>query len=147
MQKNSLFTKGFIIGLIITFIVSILIAGAIFGLGIMITTSEGHEWDENLLVNLTDAFSISGLLGILIYLMAWVAGKGAFDMIAYSVKLFWYNTFHKNVKETNLPNSYAEYVELKHGQEKSSILYILLGSLPALLVGMILFIIYMVNVG
>ncbi|MCQ2776270.1 MAG: DUF3899 domain-containing protein [Bacilli bacterium] len=147
MKRSKLFTKGFIIGLIITFIVSLLLAAALFGVGVLVTQAEGHEWDANLLVNFVDAFSLSGLLGILIYLMAWVASKGAFDMIAYSVKLFWYNTFHKSTKDTNLPGTYQEYVELKHGQEKESNLYLLLGSLPTLLIGLILFIIYLVKVG
>lgn len=142
-KERKLFTKGFIFGIIITFVVSLIVAAVFFGITAGNNIAAGNEWNFAPIIMFTDAFSISGFLGLLIYLITWVASKGAFDIFAYSIKLFWTNTFHKNTRETDLPRTYTEYKELKRGEEKGSSLYILFGSLPCLVAGIVLFIIYL----
>lgn len=134
--------KRLVIGSLITFGISIFVAGIIFALAALNFQNQGLDWKEetNLLHGLVDATSIAGLFGILAWAMMLLSDKGAFDILAYSLKLVWYNTFKKSIRETALPKTYAEYVELKRGDRGKSYLYILLGSLPSLIIGIILII-------
>jgi len=137
--------KRFLIGTIITFAVSILVAFLIYLLKSFYDVGDKLDFNAHALRNVIDGLSISGLFGVLIYAIVRLSQAGAFDILAYSFKLVWYNTFRRNVRQTALPSSYAEYKELKHGDKEESVLFILIGSLPCLIVGIGLLIPYHLN--
>lgn len=136
------FDKGFLIGFIIcllvcSFISVIVVLQEIYGL-------QRDFASQNLLI-LTDAFTISGGLMLLFYLLVFVSDEGAFDMISYSIQLVWVVTFHKNVRETRLPKNYAEYRELKRNKPRLNLRFILFSGLIFFIIGIILLIIYHIN--
>ena len=128
--------KRLLIGSIITFAVSVLVALGIYLLKSFYDVGAKESFDAHTLRNVIDGLSISGLFGVLIYCIVWLSQAGAFDIIAYSMKLVWYNTFRRNVRQSALPSSYAEYKELKHGDDQKSFLFLLIGSLPCLIIGL-----------
>ncbi len=136
------FDKGFLIGFIIcllvcAFISVLVILQEIYGL-------QRDFASQNLLI-LTDAFTISGGLMLLFYLLVFVSDEGAFDMISYSIQLVWVVTFHKNVRETRLPRNYAEYRQLKRSKPRLNLRFILFSGLIFFIIGIILLIIYHMN--
>ena len=138
--------KRLIIGSIITFAVSVLVALGIYLLKSFYDLGAKQSFNEHTLLNVIDGLTISGIFGVLIYCIVRLSQAGAFDILAYSMKLVWYNTFRRNVRQTALPSSYAEYKELKHGdKDEKSILFLLIGSLPCLITGLVLLIPYHLN--
>lgn len=131
--------KSFVIGLIITIVADIICAGLVFLLQYL---SLKEKAEDAIIVAVLDSLLAAGGMGVLIYLLSVVAEQGAFDIFSYSIKLVWYNTFHRNIRETALPKNYTEYKMLKRGKPKNSTLYILLGSLPCVLAGLITMIPY-----
>lgn len=65
-------------------------------------------------IELCNAFSVPGMLFILVGLLLWCAGKGAFDGIAYSMSVFFrsINPFRK--LDSN--EKYYDYVQRKNGK-------------------------------
>lgn len=145
-QVKSFDIKKFIIGFVITTVITTLVAATLFGLTVLSNTGANKSWDYEIYENLINAFTIAGGLGILFYLLSLLATAGAFDIIGYSAKLVWYNTFHRNIRDTALPKTYAEYKQLKRGKKPNSTIYMLLGSLPCLVTGLIIMIPYYINV-
>lgn len=138
-EEKSLDVKGFIIGSIVSFVVT----GIIMGLIILISfTSHSELTKEVVYVGWIDALTLSSVVMLLFYLLNLLTREGALDILAYSFKLVWYNTFYRSIKETKLPKTYREYRELKHGQKKDSNLFLLLGAVPYLVAGLIIMIIY-----
>ena len=135
-------TKRLIIGSVITFGVSLVVATLIYVLKSSYDAGAGRGWNYNPLLNVIDGLSLSGLFGLLTFCLVHLSRAGAFDILSYSVKLVWYNTFRRNIRQTALPSSYAEYKELKHGDERESVLFLVIGSLPCLIAGIILIIPY-----
>ncbi|MCQ2815465.1 MAG: DUF3899 domain-containing protein [Bacilli bacterium] len=136
--------KIFIIGSLVTLVTTIVIAGLIF-----LFTHIGNRGNPNyteieIWVNAIDSLMISGFIGIVVYLFSILSNKGAFDIFSYSIKLVWYNTFHRSVRETALPKNYAEYKQIKSGKPVSSNIFLLVGSLPTFIAGAILMIPYYV---
>ena len=134
--------KRFIVGSLITFGATLLLAFGIYLLKSFSDVGSGLKFNDLLFRNIIDGLTLSGLLGALAFCLSFLSREGAFDILAYSVKVFWYNTFRRNIRQTALPSSYAEYKELKHGETKESTIFILVGSLPCLVVGLILLIPY-----
>lgn len=134
--------KRFIVGSLITFGATLLLAVGICLLKSFSNVGSGLKFNDLLFRNIIDGLTLSGLLGALAFCLSFLSREGAFDILAYSVKVFWYNTFRRNIRQTALPSSYAEYKELKHGETKESTIFILVGSLPCLVVGLILLIPY-----
>ena len=137
--------KRFIIGSLITLGATLLLAVGIYLLKSFSDVGRGLKFTDLVFRNIIDGLTLSGLFGLLAFCLSFLSKEGAFDILAYSVKLFWYNTFRRNIRQTALPSSYAEYKELKHGEERGSTLFILVGSLPCLVVGLILLIPYLLN--
>ena len=132
--------KGFIIGSIISFVITGLIMGIVLLIGY---TSRGEHTKE--LVIWVDGLTLSGFIMVLFYLLNLLTREGAFDILAYSIKLVWFNTFYRNVRETKLPKSYREYRELKAAQAKDSNLFLIVGASPYIIAGIILYIIYLIH--
>lgn len=133
--------KTILIGSLITFIVTLVIAALVFVLSYF---SVKEPQAEDLMRSIVDGLICSGIFGLLIYLLSVLSEKGAFDILTYSIKLVWYNTFHRNIRNTALPKTYAEYKELKGNKPKSEIIFLLIGSLPCLVSGLIAMIPYYV---
>ena len=135
--------KGFIIGSIVTFIVT----GLIMGLILLISfTAVSELTKEVVIVGWIDALTLSGIFMLLFYLLNLLSREGAFDILAYSFKLVWYNTFYRSIKETKLPRTYREYRELKRGKKGESLYFLLIGPLPYLVAGLILLALYYAQV-
>lgn len=131
--------RGYFIGggvtlLINAGITALIILQEIYGLGRSFT-------DEKFLI-LVDGFSISGVLMCLFYLLVFISDEGAFDIISYSVQLVFHMTFHRNIRETKLPKSYAEYREMKRAKPRLNLSFILFSGLIFLIIGLILLIPY-----
>jgi len=133
------FDRGYIIGLIVTFIVDLIIAGLVIVYEI---TALKQTFESDLFVILSDAFTISGGLTCLIFLLVFISGEGAFDAIVYGVKVAFYTTFYKNIRETKIPSTYAEYRELKRGKEKKKTSFLVIIGGIFLLIGIIFLIPY-----
>ena len=131
--------KGFFIGLVICFIINCLIS-------LMVLLYELYSlkspWNSEKWTILSDTFSVSGGFMILIYLLVWASGAGAFDAIVYASKLAFFTTFYKNVRETKLPKTYADYREIKRGKEKMNVNFMLISGGLFLIIGLILLIPY-----
>lgn len=139
--KKKKIDKGYIIGLLIcllvcTFITSLVILQEVYG--------QNRNFSKEYLIILTDGFTISGGLMCLFYLLVFVSDEGAFDIITYSVKLVWNVTFHKNVRETNLPRTYAEYRELKRSKPRTNSRFMLFSGLIFFIIGLIFMILYFI---
>ncbi len=131
--------KGFIIGSIVSFVIT----GVIMGLVILISFTANKELSREVIyVGWIDALTISSVIMLLFYLLNILTREGAFDILAYSFKLVWFNTFYRSIKETKLPRTYREYREQRRGMKKDSFLFLLVGAAPYLLAGIVLMIIY-----
>ena len=120
-KSNKKITKGFIIGLIICLVINGLMAFLVSLIRISSLTTEQIDY----LLVLTDGFTVSGGLMCLFYLLVFVSDEGAFDMLSYSIQLVWNVTFHKNVRETKLPKTYAEYRAMKRSKPRLNLKFIL----------------------
>lgn len=135
--------KGYLIGLAISFVICAFMAGLIiiievFGLKL--------TFNEDAYLIMIDALTISGGLMLLFWVIVLLTNEGAFDLIAYSVKLVWYNTFHRSLRKVKLARNYAEYREEKRQKGKVNMSFIALGGAPYLLAGLILLIPYYILV-
>lgn len=144
--EKRLFDKGFFTGLISSFIV-----GLIIGLIVFLIEYFG-QYKGNVVYDsvsyysmLTNIFSIPGVILILLYLIMFVSKEGAFDAIAYSFKLVFYNTFRKDLRQTKLPATYGDYRLLKSSKPRSSSLFLLFSAIPYIIAGIILLILYYIK--
>ena len=135
--------KGFLIGSLVTFIVT----GILMGIILLISfTTAGELTVEKAYVGWIDALGLSSVIMILFYLLNLLSREGAFDMLAYSFKLVWFNTFYRSIKETKLPSTYREYRELKRGSRRDKLTFLLVGPLPYLVASVIVMIIYYTSI-
>ena len=141
-KSNKKITNGFIIGLIICLVINGLMAFLVSLIRISSLTTEQIDY----LLVLTDGFTVSGGLMCLFYLLVFVSDEGAFDMLSYSIQLVWNVTFHKNVRETKLPKTYAEYRAMKRSKPRLNLRFILYSGLLYLIIGLIIWIIYRTNI-
>lgn len=131
----------FLIGSLIVIAVAIITAIAVY---VNLTSWENRESQPKFVFHiLADAFSISGLVGLLFYLMTFVSSQGAFDMLSYSVQLVFLITFRRKYREENFPKNYYEYKVMKDHEERKAYAGLLWPSLIFLVIGIILLIIYM----
>ena len=139
--KQKFFDKEYLIGLLVSFIAT----GVMFALVLVIElfgVNLKFETDKYLI--LINSFTVSGGLSICFYALVVLTSFGAFDLISYSIQLSWYTVFHKDLRKSKLPSSFHEYRALKSSQEKRRTSFMLLGSLPYLITGIILCIPYYV---
>lgn len=102
------------------FFLSFFIAGALFATTFCIEYFGPLElnWTNNKYRILSDSFFIGGLMPILFWLLVWVSEKGAFDLIVYSVRKVFSFAFRIHPEKSNLPPTYADYVEQKRAKNK-----------------------------
>ncbi len=137
--KPKKFTKSFVIGLIITFIIATMFAILIYYYEI---GTLGLDIESDLFNILSDTLSIPGLLLVLSYCMVFASKAGVFDMFNYAVGLAWTNVFHKNIRESKFASSYAEYKEMKRAKEDGDTTYILYVGSVFLLAGVVFLILF-----
>lgn len=99
-------------------------------------------WEKNGYRMLSDSFSLGGLLPILFWLLVWVSEKGAFDLIAYSVRKLFSFTFHIHPEKSNLPPTYADYVAIKKAKRKPFHYELLIVGGTFLLLGLIFILVW-----
>ena len=84
--------RRYLIGLLISLIITALLTG----LFLLIQFWSGRKITSEGLLMWINALTASGSIMILFYLLILLSDGGAFDILAYSIKLFWVNTFHRN---------------------------------------------------
>ena len=127
--------------ILITYIVSaaiVLIIGVIFGLMLWFLSYKGT--DKTTIQYWADVVSVTGAMGVLIWLFTLLTSHGAFDMIVYGTRKMFNAIFRRNPR-TGLPRTYTEYVESRREKEHNNYWPFLFISLGILVVGIILLII------
>lgn len=130
--------QSYLIGLLVSFIITGVICGLIILLEVF-GMKRQFVADQAYLIWI-DALTLSGGLVIAFYLLNVLSGEGVFDALAYSVKLVWYNTFYKRVRDTKLAPTYAAYREEKNRRKKRNMSFMLVGASPYFITGLILLI-------
>lgn len=126
--------RSWLIGLLISFIVTTCIAG----LSVLFQVVSGIKFEEDGLRIMCNATFAAGILVACFYVLVILSNNGAYDLLTYSIKLVWYNTFYKNVRNSKLSASYAEYREEKRGKKHSRTSFMIVGALPYIIAGIIL---------
>ena len=120
-------------------LITSIICGVIVGL--LDVYSKGVSFTEYAIRVFADAFTVSGILNMLFFLLVILAREGAFDMIVYSTKRFFIFIFKKNPEESSLPRTYFDYVVQKRGDKKRNHFEYLIFPFIFFIIGLILSII------
>lgn len=133
--------KAYWIGFAIALGVSAVLAvGSFFlirdGMGLDYQTNKWRIW--------ADTFTLPGVLYLLSFLLVKVSDFGAFDAIAYSVRLVITVTFRRNVRDSKLPPTYHEYRLMRMNKPRTSASFLLIIGLFYLLVTAVFLILYYV---
>lgn len=139
-KKSWFQDRSFWITLLVTTLV--LIATGALIVSIEYFSQKDHPDDRFVLHLLTDAFGVSGILGVGIFCLTWAASAGAFDMLVYGVKLVFYTTFMPRERSEKLPKTFYDYKVLKDREKRKPVYGILFPSILFLIVGLILLIFY-----
>ena len=129
--------KGYIVGLIVCTIITMIIVGISIGVQIL----AGRDYQSNALLIWINALSIGGALMMMFYLLVKFSDEGAYDLLSYSIKLVWYNTFRREIRKTHLAPNFHTYREEKRKKKRdTSVSYIFFPGLLFLIIGLILLI-------
>lgn len=143
VEKKPFFSKLFWIEFAISFFVGLIIAG------IIVLTEYYSQTGSGLNINpyaiALDAFGISGLLLLFLYLLNYFATLGAFDALVYGVLLVLNVAFRPSYKKHGFPATYYDYKIKKASKERKPTHSILFVSIVFLLVAIILLVIYELN--
>lgn len=135
--------KHFLIGLAISTGVTIVLTGGLIGLLVLM----GLKFPQDGLLIWIDALTVAGVIMISAYFLVLIADAGTFDMISYAVKLFWYNTFNKEVRKTKLAPTFADYREEKRGKKRTNtVSFLLIPGIIVLVIGLLLLIPFYQNI-
>jgi len=124
--------------IIIEVIVSFLIVSAMFA-AVALTEIYSlklnwSDYSERMRI-LCDSFFVSGIMGILSWLLILVARQGGFDMIVYGVRkaFLWTFSSKKHAREA-LPATFYDYVMEKKGKKYNSLfpMFIVFGTFLAI---------------
>lgn len=135
------------LGRLIFNIVSILVlSGICVGIVFLSIYTRGIAFEgEGAYRVLSDAFAVSGLLGICFFLLTIASEHGTFDMLVYGVKKTFFLHIFKNYKKM-VPATFAEYVAEKRGKQVPHYYWTLLIFSSALLLTGIVFLILFYSV-
>ena len=120
-------------------LITSIICGVIVGL--LDVYSKGVSFTEYAIRVFADAFTVSGILNMLFFLLVVLAREGAFDMIVYGTKRFFIFIFKKKPEESSLPRTYFDYVVQKRGDKKRNHFEYLIFPFIFFVIGLILSII------
>ena len=139
-KKEPFFTKSFWISFAIS-LVSACTLGVLIGV-IEWLAQEGAGYKIDPLGISLDATSLAGILMLLFFLLQYLSTKGAFDFLAYALKVTIYTVFRPNFRKTGFPATYYDYKMLKDEENRKPILAILFVSTIFIVVGIIVYIVY-----
>ena len=121
--------------------ISTAVTCTLIGLMIWIQVISGHKFPQDGLLIWINALTIAGVIMISAFFLVLLGDAGTFDMLSYAVKLFWYNTFNKEVRKTKLAPTFADYREEKRGKKReTSVSFLLYPGILSLAIGLILLI-------
>ena len=144
MENNEVTTsekREKLVRYIIGLAISVAVTCTLIGLMIWIQILSGHNYSQDGLLIWINALTISGVIMISAFFLVLLGDAGTFDMLAYAMKLFWYNTFNKEVRKTKLAPTFADYREEKRGKKReNSVSFLLYPGILALAIGLILLI-------
>ena len=130
--------KKMVISFIVALAINVLI-GVAFGLILYFASYRGTS--KTALQYWADVISVTGTIGVSMWLFALVTSFGAFDMIVYGTKKMFFAIFRRNPR-SGLPRTYLEYVESKKDKRTNRYWPFLIISLCILFAGVILLITY-----
>ncbi len=126
--------KEIILSIIIAFIVEVIICVLVILLDIFV---KGLNFQKYTFTIFGDGLFVSGILGVLSWLLVVVTQAGAFDMLVYGCRKFFNYIFRKHPEDSNLPATYYDYVTLKHAKKPKRFYWSLLICCIFLLIGVI----------
>ncbi len=139
-KKEPFFNKVFWISLVISFLIAAALSVTI-GL-IEYYSQKASGLTIVMLAIYTDAIALSGLLMALFFLLQYLSTKGAFDILAYSLKIVFYTIFRPSYRQHGFPATFYDYKVLKDSENRKPILAILFVSLIFICAGLILYLVY-----
>lgn len=122
--------------------ISLLLSLSVFLFQIKESTYNG-EWSKLL----SDAFFVSSVVFISVFLLSWISNDGFFDIFSYSFKKFGARIFRKNPKYTNVPKTFYEYRLLKHEEKPASVGYLGWVGLANLLLSILFIVFHFLGIG
>jgi len=112
--------KNTIIELIVAFVIACIMFVAV---ALIETYSLGIEWKfyEQRMRLLCDSFFVSGVMGVLSWLLMLISNEGGFDIFVYGFKKYfvWTFTSKKHAKEA-VPQTFYDYTMEKKGKKHHS---------------------------
>lgn len=134
--------KAYWIGFGISFVIACALAvGSFFlikdGMGLDYQTAKWRIW--------TDTFTLPGVLFIMAFFLVKVSDYGAFDALAYSVRLAITVIFRPNYRKSKLPATYRDYRLARMQKPRTSASFLLWTGLFFLLVASVFLILYFVD--
>lgn len=139
-QKEPFFSRGFWIAFLVSFLV-----GCALGAGIgMIEyfAQQGAGYSTNILAISVDSAALSGLLLICSFLLQFFSTLGAFDFLAYSMKVLVFTIFKPRYRQEGFPLTYYDYKVMKDHEGRKPMFALLISGSIFLLAGIILYIVY-----
>lgn len=132
--------KAFLVAFFVSWaITSLLAAGvALIDYTILKDTSDRALWIHIF----ADALGVAGLLGICVFGLTYVASRGAFDMLSYSVQLLFLNIFRPKYRKEKFPKTFYDYKVLKDDAERKPLYAMLIPASLYFICGVILTIVY-----
>lgn len=126
--------KELILSIVLAFVVEVIVCILVILLDVY---AKGLNFKDYIYTIFGDGFFVSGILGILFWLLVVVAQAGAFDMLVYGCRKFFNYIFRKHPEDTNLPSTYYDYVTLKHAKKPKRFYWSLVVCCIFLLIGVI----------
>ena len=114
LQDKKRRRKAYWIGFLIAFVISL---GLAVGSFFLIKNGLGLDFENDKWRIFADTFTLPGVMFLMVYLLVKVTDFGAFDALAYSVRLAVTMIFRSNVRKTKLPATYRDY-RLKRMEKK-----------------------------
>jgi len=91
-----------------------------------------------------DGVGLSGLFSFFVFLLSWVASKGVFDMLSYSLQVLFNTIFRPHYREKGFPKTFYDYKIIKNAEERKPLLALFLVSLLFIVAG---FVLMMIDLG
>lgn len=142
-SSNVMTRNRYIRNLIISTVATIFLTG----IALLFQISSGRKFPQDGLLIWINSFTLGGGLMIMLYFLVVLTDFGAFDLLGYSMKLVWYNTFRRGYRKTHLAATFHEYrLERYNNKRENSITYLLYPGLLFLGIGLILLIPFYQNI-
>lgn len=110
-------------------------------LGLIVYFSNARPSAKTLYGLFADAFSLSGLLGLMGGLFTIAVNAGTFDLLSYGVKRVFRGSFDKNYKK-NMPQTFLEYQAAMKAKRKKPGLALFIISGAFLVVGIVFIVLF-----